>query len=646
MGMNSKNFFASPIALLTNLTLSLAVFMVCRFIYYWVNSSYFPELSLAGWVPILQGGLLFDLSAVIYINALYIVCMAVPLHYKENSRYRQITKAIFILTNSLAIVANLMDAVYFRYTNRRTTASVFKEFSSEGNIGSVIGTEMVHYWYLTLIAIFLVFLLFKLYKKPAPITRPFYPVPYYLVQGVFFLAIVPCCIFGIRGGIGHAVRPITISNANQYVARPAEANLVLNTPFSIIRTLGKKIYADPQYFKDPAELESLFTPVHRPVPDSTQAFKPLNVVVFILESFGKEYIGSLNPDADGGNYTGYTPFLDSLIRQSLTFEHSFANGRKSIDGMPSILSSLPMFIEPYFVTHYSMNKVSGIAGELKNKGYHSAFFHGAPNGSMGFEAFARATQFDEYYGMTEYGNAKDFDGMWAIWDEEFFQFFADKLGTFPQPFVSAVFSASSHHPFKIPERYKDVFPEGTLPIHKCIRYSDYALKRFFEKASRQPWFANTLFVITADHTNQTDLPEYKNDCGLFSVPVIFYHPGNDSLRGRIPAIAQQIDIMPTVLGYLGYDRPFMAYGRDVLHSPDSTAYAVNYTNGIYQLFKGNYMLQFDGQKSIALYNFVDDKLLKNNLLGKVPEQNGMETELKAIIQQYIERMIEDKMRVE
>lgn len=644
MRLNSKNFFATPVALFFNLALSMAAFIVCRIIYYIINISYFPALGWDDFVNITQGGFMFDLSGLIYVNSLYIILMAFPLHYKERPFYQQVTKTLFILFNSFVIITNLMDAVYFRFTNRRTTASVFNEFSSEGNIAHIIVNEMVHYWYLTLIAILLIYLLFKLYRKPAPITKPFYPLPYYLVQLIIFVSIIPLAIFGIRGGIGYTVRPITISNANQYVKRPIEANIVLNTPFAIIRTLGKKVYKDPGYYSDKTQMEKLFNPVHQPIQDST--FKPLNVIVLIIESFGKEYIGSFNKQTGIENYKGYTPFLDSLITQSLTFKYTFANGRKSIDGMPSVLSSLPMFIEPYFVTHYSMNHVSGIAGELKKKGYHTSFFHGAPNGSMGFEAFARATGYEHYYGMTEYGGRKDFDGTWAIWDEEFFQFFAQQLSTFPQPFTSALFSASSHHPYNIPERYKDKFPEGDLPIHKCIRYTDYALQRFFEKAKTQPWFNNTLFIITADHTNQTYYPEYKTDYGLYSVPIIFYHPANDSLKGQRTAIAQQIDIMPTALGYVGYDKPYMAYGRDLLHTPDSTGYAVNYNNQTYQYFKGNYMLQFDGTKSIALYNFTADKLQKENLLGKVPEQTCMEAELKAIIQQYIQRMVTDRMTIE
>lgn len=629
---------------LCNVALSYLLFLLCRLIFLCVNHAYYTELTPSEVVDIFKGGLVFDTSAIIYINSLYIVLMLFPLHYKETDVYQRITKWLFVFVNSIALIMNLMDTVYFQYTNRRTTASVLNEFSNEGNILGIIGVELLNHWYLTLLAIVLIYGLCKLYRTPFGKSRKTNLWIYYGAQLCCLAIAIPFCIFGMRGGIGAAVRPITVSNANQYVNRPIETALVLNTPFAVIRTIGKKPFTVPSYFTEAAKMDAVYTPVHQPA-DSVQ-FRPLNVVVLIMESFGREHFGSLNKELDGGNYKGYTPFLDSLITQSLTFEYSFANGRKSIDGMPSVLSGIPMFVEPFFLTPASLNKVSGIGGELRKKGYYTAFFHGAENGSMGFEAFSRSTGFQDYFGRTEYNNDDDFDGRWAIWDEPFFQFFADKLTTFQQPFAAAIFSATSHHPFVIPSQYEGKFPKGTLPIHQCVGYTDYALKRFFEKASRAPWFKNTLFVITADHTSHSERPEFLTESGVFSVPVIFYQQGSN-LHGRVDAIAQQIDIMPTVLGYLGYDKPYVSFGCDLLSTPAEETFAVNYVNGIYQLHKGKYLLQFDGVKSIAFYDFVTDRLLKNNLLNTLPEvQASMELELKAIIQQYMSRMNTDQLTVE
>lgn len=393
-------------------------------------------------------------------------------------------------------------------------------------------------------------------------------------------------------------------------------------------------------------MEQVFTPIHTPQP--TTPFRKKNVVILIVESFGREYIGAFNKTLDGGKYKGYTPFVDSLISQSVTFKYSFCNGRKSIDGMPSILSGIPMFVEPFFLTPASMNHLSGLAGALSGKGYYSAFFHGAQDGSMGFQAFARATGFKAYFGREEFNadkrfdGDKDFDGTWAIWDEPFLQYYCTKMSEMKQPFMTTVFTASSHHPYVVPDKYKNTFKDEGIIIHKCIRYTDYAIRRFFEKAKTQPWFKNTIFVLTSDHTNLSDHAQYQTDLGGFCSPIIIYDGSGELKPGMRDEVAQQIDIMPTVLGILGYDKPYLSFGCDLLNTPANNTYAVNYLNGIYQYVKYNYVLQFDGEKTKAIYS-LDDLLMKHNLVGKVPQQQQMEKEVKAIIQQYMTRMNNNRL---
>lgn len=603
-----RSLYNTTLSLIINLLLVMGCFILCRVIFLIENLKAFSDLTAGRIWRMFEGGFLFDTSAILYTNLLYIFLMLIPLHYKENAVYQKITKGIFVTTNLIVIIMNLMDTVYFQYTHRRTTASVFSEFKNEGNLGGIIGTELVNHWYLTLFAIAFGYALFKLYRKPKPVKVDRLPL-YYGVHLLTLALGVYLCIGGMRGGFTGMVRPITISNANKYVDRPMETGIVLNTPFSIFRTFGKTSFAIPQYF-DKEKMEALYTPVHMPA-DSVQ-FRPLNVVVFILESFSKENSGFLNEELDNGTYKGYMPFLDSLMAEGLTFKYSFSNGMKSIDGMPSVLSGIPMFIEPFFLTPSSLNTVSSIGGELGKKGY---------------------------------PDNKDFDGHWGIWDEKFFQFFGNTLSGFQQPFAAALFSLSSHHPFAVPAEYEGVFPKGNKPIRQCIGYTDNALKLFFEKVSKEPWYKNTLFVFTADHTNSPERPEYETESGLFSVPVVFYQPGSDLKGFRKDVIAQQIDIMPTVLGYLGYDKPFVSFGCDLLNTPAEDTYAVNYINGIYQFFKGDYLLQFDGRNTVAMYAFKTDKLLEHNLLGQVDVQQSMEDELKAIIQQYMIRMNNDELVV-
>lgn len=653
-----RNLFSSPLCFVVNMVMVYVVYEICRLVFLATNWSMFSEtMTWSSFWEITRGGLMFDTSAILYTNALYALMMLFPIHYKETAIYQKIAKWVFLVCNSICVVANLADCVYFKYTIRRTTVTVFSEFKNENNLGSIFGAEVINHWYLVVIGILLIVGMWYLYRMPkgqipVQISKPYKAkgmAEYYVLQAIFLAVFVPLCVAGIRGGFTTAVRPITISNANQYVDRPQEAAIVLNTPFSIIRTIGKSIFVVPNYYSQ-QELDDIYSPIHNPG-DSLVARKK-NVVVIIIESFGREYIGGFNKWLEGGKYKGYTPFTDSLMQHSATYLYSYCNGRKSIDGMPSILSSIPMFVEPFFLTPASMNNVSGLAGELKNKGYYSAFFHGAENGSMGFLAFARATGFTDYFGRTEYNadkrfnGDKDFDGTWAIWDEPFMQFYATKMGEMKEPFMTALFTASSHHPFVVPEEYKKKYPEEGLVIHKCIRYTDNALRKFFEKAKTMPWYKNTLFVITSDHTNLSDHDYYQTDLGGFCSPIIFFDPSGEFKPGMRNAIAQQIDIMPTVLSYLGYDKKYMGFGIDLLTTPAEDTWAVNYLNGIYQYIKGDYLLQWDGNKTKALYRFRTDLLLKDNVANKEPKvREAMERQVKAIIQSYMERMTQNELVV-
>ena len=634
------------VAVLGNLLIAYVVYFVARLAFLFENWGLFSEgLTHAHLFELLSGGIVFDTSAILYTNVLWVVMMLFPVSRKENPTYHTLCRWVFVVVNTFALIINLCDAVYFQYTMRRTTVTIFHEFGNENNLGSIFGQEALAHWYFFLLAAVLAYGMWRLYITPRLDYRQLKWKPYAVATFLSLLAYAPFCVAGMRGGWTRDVRPITISNANNYCDRPTEAGIVLNTPFALIRTYGFNEFEVPDYFSDEAEMAQIFDPIHHPT-DST--FKKKNVVVIIIESFGREYIGAYNKHLDGGHYKGYTPFADSLIAHSLTFTHSYCNGRKSIDGMPSILSSIPMFVEPFFLSPYSNNAISGIADCLNGKGYSTAFFHGAERGSMGFMAFARATKFQNYYGREDFVADKRtvgdeaFDGWWGISDEPFLQYMNLKLSETPQPFMAAVFTLSSHHPFRVPDPYKDVYKEEALPIHKVIRYTDNALRLFFESARKQPWFENTIFAITSDHTNMSNHEEYKTDLGGFCSPVIFYDPTGEMGVGMRDAIAQQIDIMPTILGYLGYDQPYLGFGIDLLKTPAEDTWAVNYLNGIYQYVKYGYVLQFDGQHAKAVYR-LDDSLMKQNLLGKVKEQAQMELELKAIIQQYMERITQNRL---
>ena len=648
-----------PAALLWDLLVVYCAYTLCRIVFLALNwPLYAGTITLSHGLELFGAGLLFDTPAILYTNAVILLMFLLPLHWKEHPAFYRVARWIYTIVNSIAIYMNLMDCVYFPFTGKRTTASIFAEFGNEstGEMAKIFGGQFLSHWYLVLLAALVTWALWKLFRpRPEQVGRPAQLPRYYILRTLALVAAIPLCIGAIRGGFTKATRPITISNANQYVNRPAETGIVLNTPFSILRTIKKTPFVVPAYMSDEEAL-ALYTPLHQP--NDRAAFTPRNVVVLILESYSKQHIGFYNRTLRNGTYQGFTPFLDSLITSSaMTYRYSYANGRKSIEGMPSVLSSLPNFVEPLFLTPASLNAMSGLARELgEHKGYTTAFFHGAQNSSMGFHAFARATGFQRYYGRDEFNDDpnfngdKDFDGTWAIWDEEFFQFYAQQMSKMKEPFMTALFSASSHDPFVVPEKYKGRFPQGERPLQQCIAYTDYALQRFFETASRQPWFKNTLFVITADHVSQQIDPFYCTTLGNYCVPIILYAPGDPSLHGYDEErIVEQTDIMPTVLDYLHYDKPYIAFGLDMLHTPVNEGFALHWLpeSSSYEYVWGDYALQFDGKDVTAAYLFRNDSTFSHNVLGTMPPatRNRMERHMKSIIQQYMQRMTTDNLTV-
>lgn len=642
MNLNGTKKTNIYVALLYRFSILLVIYALLRIGFYLTNVELFSAVTFPKFLYMMLGGLKFDIAALLYINALFIVLQAIPFPFRYKEGYQLFCKWLFIVTNGTGIAMNLADFAYYQFTLKRTTGTVFEQFSNEENLLKLTFNFLTDYWYLLLF--FIGFLLFLnwLYNRVQVREVNTFKTLHYFSHFIVLLLVAALVLIGMRGGWRHSTRPITLSNAGEFVDTPEEMNIVLNTPFSIFRTLGS-VALKPKNDFNAEELKALYNPIHYPKKEAP--FKNLNVVFLIIESLGKEHVGALNKDLEGGNYKGYTPFIDSLVENGYTFTNSYANGRKSIDALPSIISSIPSVNRPFILSIYSGNETSSIAKALGDKGYETAFFHGAPNGSMGFSSYTKLAGIQHYFGKTEYNNDADFDGIWGIWDEPFMQFMAQKINTLKEPFFSSFFSLSSHHPFKVPKQYEGIFPKGPLEVQEPIGYTDMAIRKFFETAEKMPWYKNTLFVLVADHATVSHFPEYKTTPGAFSVPIVFYYPGGE-LKGHSNKLIQQLDIAPTVLNYLNYDQPYFSFGFDAFDEQNHN-FVVNNNGDSYNFYQGDYFLIYDDEKSIGLYNVKTDRLNEHNLLNTLPEiQGSMEKHLKAFIQQYNNRMIENKMVVE
>jgi phosphoglycerol transferase MdoB-like AlkP superfamily enzyme len=615
-------------------------YFISRVLFTIYNLDLIQIKSFGEFIRLAYYGLPFDTTAIIYINLLFIVLSILPLVINTSKVYQKFLFYIYFITNLLAISTNFVDFAYYRFNMARSMSSVLETLQHESNKLALFVNFLKDYW-----DIFLLFFgtstiwiyLYKIIKLKPVITQS--KINYFLTSTVVFLFISLIAVAGVRGDFKKSTRPINLVDANKHIQRIELANVVLNTPFSIIRTIGmdhfKKVnYVDNKYIS--LNIKPIKHYQDHPVT------KP-NIVIFIMESFGREYIGAFNKNTSIPNFHSYTPFIDSLAEHSLIFTNAYANGYKSIHAMAAVLAGIPSFKTAYTSSYYPNQSTQSLVSILNDEGYDTSFFHGAPNGSMGFSGFANILGFKHYYGKTEYDNNADFDGVWAIWDEPFMQYMCKTLSKKTSPFMATLFSASSHDPFKIPKKYDGRFPKGTVNIHQCIGYSDYALKRFFNEAAKQKWFKNTIFVIVADHCNTKAYDEYKKGLNISAVPILFYKPDN-SLRGEMNQVAQQIDIYPTLIDIIGYQKPFRSWGNS-LTDPESRkrAFYIGFSGTTYNYVQGNYICQFDGKKSLGFYSINDKQMTNNQIEQPTDSMKIIEKNCKAFLQDYFERIVDHKL---
>lgn len=621
----------------------LLLLAISRWLLFVFNASNFPDLSVSEQFRLFFIGMRFDIWTLIIANLPFLVFYGIPFRFKYNKVYCKVVDILFVITNSLSITLNLIDVIYYRYIDKRMTSELFGFMQhTDDNQGGLVKQFLVDFWFMVLV--FIVFLIAiiiltrKTRVKPAVVTNLRY---WYTTSSLAFLLLIALSIIGLRGGLQN--KPISIITAAQYT-KPQNMVLVLNTPFTIGRGSSGDVLKPIHYF-DNEELAELYSPIHKDL--KINQFidgdaKGYNIFMIILESHGQEMVSFYNEKRT----ETITPFLDSLLTNSLSF-NGMANGRQSIEALTSILSGLPSLMsKDYVESRYAANRLDGFGSILKQHGYSTAFFHGGNNGTMNFNSSAFSAGFDNYYGRDEYGNDDDYDGTWGISDMPFLQFTASKLNEIPKPFAAGVFTLSSHHPFKLPKGYE--LPDGNYAtdFEKTVRYTDDALRHFFETISKYDWFDSTIFVIVGDHVNpEHRYDNYLNGYGQYQIVTAFYAPCIiKPLRTNI--MAQQTDIGVSLIAALGYNDSIFSFGRNVFDSLQEPCFS-SYLNNIYQYSDGKHMLQSDGNNITAVFDLDNDPCLNENLykVGDEEQWNELNNKFRMLLQQYNNRMINNKLYI-
>lgn len=608
------------------LGLVLLLLFALRWLFFFIHRASFPDLDAATFLWVNVQGLRFDAMTIVLANALWIVLSLAPLPWAYRSGWRRFMRLLFIIANTLLLLPCCIDLAYFGFNGKRLTSDLL---SQAGAGWRELPGFVLRFWWVVLVAIGAIVLLVRSTRgmSIAQSERSMKDA------GATLLVLAVLFVVG-RGGWQY--QGLSPAHANDHVG-PSWAPLVTNSAFTFGYSLTEPPLRQHAWFTE-AEIDRLM-PLHYSIAPDSVAWRP-NVVVLIVESMGREYLGSLN-----GN-EGYFPFVDSLCGHSLVLADAYANAERSNKSICAILAGIPSFTDDAFMnTAYAGNTLEGLGTRLKEMGYSTAFFHGGINGEYKFDSFTKACGFDRYYGMDEFGDDRFYDGHWGIYDEEFLLWSADRISELPEPFCVGAFTLSSHDPFVIPERYKGRFPSNGSDIHESLGYTDMSLRRFFDKARKQPWFANTLFVITGDHTFQYNVhpAQYTNPAGRFAVPIIYY-AGDGRLTGKDDRVAQHLDILPSVLDVVGYSGTVNCFGQSTFKR-DRPNRALVQLGGQYRLVEDDRLLLFDGSEAIGLYAYRSDTLCRTDLRAAEQERSNSMTEaMKAAIQRHATALLRNEMK--
>jgi phosphoglycerol transferase MdoB-like AlkP superfamily enzyme len=322
-----------------------------------------------------------------------------------------------------------------------------------------------------------------------------------------------------------------------------------------------------------------------------------NIVVIIMESFSAEFVGALQRDH------GVSPEFDKLAQEGLLFDHFFSNGTHTHQGMFASLASFPNIPGHEYLMQQPQgsNSFSGLPVLLKEQGFNDLYVYNGDFAWDNQEGFFRNQGMTNFVGRQDYQNPKVVNPTWGVSDEDMFDRALIELEKTAQnpPFFAVLQTLSNHTPYVLPSPLPfDPLPANSGPLREhltAMKYSDWALGRFFKAAKRSSYYHDTLFVITGDHGFGVPQQLAGIDVLMFHVPLLLIGPGiREAYGSRTSIVGTQVDLVPTIVGLLGKPFVHQSWGRDLLAlPPEDRGFGIVKPSGNNQttaLIEGDYVL--------------------------------------------------------
>lgn len=634
------------LATLYQLAVALFVLWLTRFVFVIYNWGNLGLDDFSTTMLLSFKGLRFDLSAVAYFNALFIVMRTLPLPWSFSKYWLRASTVVYGICNAMMLAINIFDTPYYGFTGARLRWSNIVNIFTDSGIFSIAGGYVGQYIGFVLLAVLSIALLMLMATRVS-ITRTDNPLWFRIV---LFLTIGVVTFSVMRGRIGRGV-PLAIPDATFMVDRPQQINAVLNSPFCVLRStdLKRSNFEKPMIFFSEEELDKHRSSLHTPADSVT--LQRRNFMTIIIESGGAEWVDALTI-GHKENPSGLMPFLDSLARQSVNFLYTSAIGRTSIGGATAILGAFPAF-DPFFymMSPYAENMVDTPAQLLGEEGWANAFFYGVEHGSFQIDHTAYTMGYTNIYNRESYNNDADHDGHWGIFDIPMAKYTVKELSKLPQPFNATWFTVSAHGPFTLPDGFDtSKFHHPEPSPERGLEYTDLALRSFFELAKSQDWYNNTTFIITADHGNRdfNDTP-YGTDFIRNRVPFLIYTP-DGSLEPKVydDRMLSQLDIPATIMALSGYGKPYIMLGSNAFDDSAEHFGIFRGDGGVYFITDGLLGVYTDAEARHIdkVYSLAADPFLEHPLtITDSIRVKGILTTAQAFLQDYTTRLNDNRMSI-
>ncbi len=630
------------VATVYQVLIPLLLLWLQRFAFYAYNADVVGELTGGELMSVCLRGTVFDIVAIAYINSLFVLMRFLPFDFVMRRWWQRLTMVIYGITNSLILMVNMGDIAFFRFNNGHMQLDSFLSmFDPE-----MIATMFIYigaYWWAYVGIVCIIALMLWLATR-VQITG--------MVKGVWrrvgLLVVAIIVVFAGMRGCRLTGRAIGIEAAGAMAKQPQEINVLLNTPFCILRSSNYSKGMQTKVYYSDEELASLRSSLHNTETTDTlaplqQAVKGKNLMLIVLEGGGQIWFDSISV-VSNGQYAGTMPFLNSIACKSLALTASHCTGGRTVEGLASIIGGVPTFgHQNWMATKYAALKVDAPARLLSDAGYETIFYIGAKGEAFSLGPLARAMGFGQIHDRfsIDYPEEGNLNG-WGYGDHAMGRYIAENLSTQKQPFFATWLTIDLHSPFHVPAGWTDPdYPEVESKMLRCAQYTDYALRGFFETASMQPWFDNTVFIITSDHGfRDFPEPELNGDFVYSHVPFLIYTPdGSIPAEKRGDRAMAQFDIPPTLLWLAGYDKPYVGVGTNYFDD-SKPHYGLTQRWGGWSIFSPRYMvrLPISGDRIEAVYDVENDPQLTASLAEyDKAEVDSMYTWFKAFMQDYTSR---------